>query len=121
MKRTSKPRKAPKMVPNFAYPLIEAKARVEEGLFPWQEWDGEYLGYGFRREVEADDIEAIVAIFEDEEINHDESLADVVFEAAERSAFLLGLEWDNDEQGFVPISGKGQYRQDPETGEWEAL
>lgn len=104
---------------NLAYPIFEAKARIDEGLMPWEEWDGTCSGVAIPKWIDRHQLDDLAIEFWEPDENG--MFGDLVYEALERCAFALGLEWSNERQRFVPITGAGSFRQDPESGEWEAI
>ena len=108
-----------KCVRNLVYPLVEAHERVRRGLQPWEDWNGFYVDhegceYPITLNIDAEDLNGLYAVLGDD-------MPDEWFEAIQRSAFVLGYEWSNDTQEFVPIGKGGQYRFDEERKEWIAL
>lgn len=104
---------------NLAYPIIEAKARIEEGLMPWESWGGCYSGLSIPKFLNVRQLNELALEFWD--ADETETFGDLVYEGLERSAFALGHEWSNEQQKFVPITGEGAFQLNLESGEWEAL
>lgn len=115
MKKSSS---SPRRVTNLVRPLIEASERVRLGLQPFERWDGHYRAddgrdYRICARADEEDVNLLLAVLTPD-------MPEDWFEALQRTAFALGLEWSNERQQFERIDGQGLYAFDSAKQEWIA-